>query len=150
MKYAVSFTLNTDGDFYWEYVPVGMEPSIEEYSFKADFDTKDAEVKINKMFKYLLDNVQCDDWRKEILERLLAPVVLNCKNIERTIGGNYDGSYVRISYTEDDMIKIPCSRGFSSVVLKSIQNYEKKTQMEIYEILRKRLLNPLPSEQLYE
>lgn len=105
MRYILELDISTDGDFGFDYVPVGMECDSWKncYSLTKEYNDEGLATRdIVNICAFLKENIQCDrDWVKEMfcqrmdnfIHQIYAADFTNTDTyIYESMSGNYDGT----------------------------------------------------------
>lgn len=102
MEYTFEITINTDGDFYFPYMPCDMEyyPASGQYSLNKTYDDKTEAIKdITRICAFLKEQMDTGkDWAKEEFNECVDSFVRQvCGDnsstyITKYMSGNYDGT----------------------------------------------------------
>lgn len=113
MKYIFEFDFNTDGDYGFDFVPVGMERNFEDYSFRRVYDNKEEAVAgVISICQFLSAGIICVDSKREYFEEAINNFIDEIRhikadeqefNIVEYMYGNYDGTEFRF-YAEPNIV----------------------------------------------
>lgn len=104
MQYIFEVDILTDGDFWFPYVPCGMDyyPTNGTYSLKKDYDNKESAIKdITDICAFLKEQINANrDWVKEMFNERIDSFVTQLYEANSTtdtyvheyMSGNYDGT----------------------------------------------------------